>query len=123
MTTHHDTVVAALRELRIDPATSEYDMHIYIEQLLYRRGLNTRHEVKLARRNRIDFLCGDVGIEVKKGKVLSSRMQEQAARYLAFDTVASLILVIERSVFNMPREINGKPITVISLNKQWGIAL
>ena len=123
MNTVHDIVANAIRALRISPVASEYEIHDRIQQALGASGIHFAHEFTIGPRCRIDFMAGDVGIEVKKGKVISSRMCDQAARYLAFDSVGSIIVVIERSVFAMPREINGKPVTVIGLNKQWGIAL
>ncbi len=119
----HDAIAAALRELRVQQVATEYDLHLTIALLFSAKGICYLREYQLGPRNRIDFMAGGVGIEVKKGKVLSSRMQAQAARYLAFDALDSLIIVVERCVFQMPDEINGKRVTVVALNKQWGIAL
>lgn len=120
----HNELVRIIRSIRVTSVISEYEIHDAIYVAMCQANLHGwAREFILGPRNRIDFFFCGVGIEIKKGKVLSSRMQEQAARYLAFGVLKSLIVVIERSVFDMPREINGKPVTVISLNKQWGIAL
>jgi hypothetical protein len=85
-------------------------------------GLGYTHEYKLGPRNRIDFLVGRIGIEVKKGRPASSRLVGQLRRYLESDALDGMIVVTQR-VTALPATINGKPVKLITLNRLWGVAL
>jgi hypothetical protein len=115
-------VVTAIRTIRIDPATDEFQIHEAIKSALLVRGIGYDHEYKLASRNRIDFLTHDgVGVEVKKGKPNSTEVYHQLNRYIRFPEVKAMILVIERYQ-DVPEELHGKPCMSIGLNKLWGIS-
>ena len=70
----------------------------------------------------VDFLCGGVGVEIKRGKPGVARLLPQLARYCACEEVAGLILVSEGSV-RLPPTLAGKPLRNLCLNQLWGIAL
>jgi hypothetical protein len=115
-------VAAAIRTIRIDPATDEFQIHEVIKSALLVRGIGYDHEYKLAPRNRIDFLTHNgVGVEVKKGKPNSIEVLRQIERYIKFPEVKALILVIERYQ-DVPEELHDKPCLSIGLNKLWGIS-
>jgi hypothetical protein len=115
-------VAAAIRTIRIDPATDEFQIHEAIKKALMACGIGYDHEFKLAQRNRIDFLTHyGVGVEVKKGKPNSSQVLYQIERYIKFPEVKAMILVIERYQ-DVPEELHGKPCMSIGLNKLWGIS-
>lgn len=119
-----DQVLAAIRRIRIQPAALESDLYQTISAELATARIPFAREVRLGPRNRIDYLvAGGIGIEVKKGKPNSPALTAQAERYCRFDQVHALILVVERSVFTHPDQINGKPVYYIGLNRLWGIAL
>ena len=67
-------------------------------------------------------MCGGVGIEIKRGRVERAKVMRQLTRYAACPQVTGLILLTEKSL-SLPREIGGKPVKVICLNRLWGIAL
>jgi hypothetical protein len=72
-------------------------------------------EVRLASRDRIDFLVGRVGVEVKtRGQVAAVARQLQ--RYAASDRIDALLLVtaVARHL-TLPATIGGKPLVVASL--------
>ncbi len=75
-----EAVLAALRTIRAPLARGEYDLHALVESALTRAGIECRHEVPLAPRCRIDFLCGGIGIEVKRGLPERARIRRQLAR-------------------------------------------
>lgn len=118
-----DRVLEALSGIRIPMAApEEAELHAAISAALFEAGLEARHEAPIAPRSRIDFLCGSVGIEVKKGKVPRARLFAQCERYLASPILTSLVLVSPRSLL-LPGEIAGKRVVAYSLNKLWGVAL
>ncbi len=117
-----DEILAALRCLRAPIQQGEYDLHRLVMDTLSARGIPLQHEVPLAPRCRIDLLCGSVGIEIKRGKPVRARLVEQLTRYARCQQITALVLVAERSV-DLPRQLCGKPVQVICLNRLWGIAL
>lgn len=117
-----DAVCSALLEVRAPLQQGEYDLHRLVMDTLSRQGVSFEHEVSLAPRCRIDLMCGGVGIEIKRGRVERAKVLRQLTRYAACPQVAGLILVTEKSL-NLPREIGGKPVRIVCLNRLWGIAL
>jgi hypothetical protein len=108
--------------MRVPPGLSEHDIHTMIAAALRSGGFDARHEAALAPRCRIDFMIGNVGIEIKKGRPQRGTLIRQCERYLALREVDALILVVERNV-HMPNFICAKPVLLIGLNKLWGVAL
>jgi hypothetical protein len=117
-----DRIADALSAVRMPAQPEEYDIHAAVAGALDGSGLGYTHEYKLGPRNRIDFLVGRVGIEVKKGRPATSDLTRQLRRYLAADALDGLIVVTQR-VTAVPREICGKPVMLVSLNRLWGVAL
>jgi hypothetical protein len=74
-----DAIVAALSAVSFH-VTDEPQLHAAISHVLREAGLAFEHEVKLGPRERIDFLVGDVGMEVKIGGSASSVVR-QLVRY------------------------------------------
>ena len=115
-------ILAALENVRAPAMPGEYDLHAMIAEALREDGLEYVHERPLAPRCRIDFLVGDVGIEVKKGRPAPAQLRRQLARYAASEEISALIVVTQRAV-SLPAAICGKRIYQVSLNMNWGIAL
>lgn len=93
---------------------SEKDLQDGIEQLLREKDLEYQREVQLSN-GVIDFMVGDVGVEVKiKGQLKA--VLSQLRRYAADPKVASLVLVTGRlQLTSCPPTINGKCLTVVPL--------
>ncbi len=117
-----ESISHLLCALRAPIQQGEYDLHVLVREALEGGGIPCHHEVPLAPRCRIDFLCGNVGIEIKRGKVDKRRVINQLTRYADCDQIAALILLTEGTVA-LPDTIHGKPVTLICLNRLWGIAL
>lgn len=122
-----DVVYAALTALRAPIQQGEYDLHRLVMDALDRAAIPYRHEYVLAPRCRIDLFCGGVGekgigIEVKRGRPQRGQLIAQLTKYAASPEIAGLILVAERSI-DLPRQIAGKPVKLLCLNRLWGIAL
>ena len=112
----------ALEALRIPLTESEYQLHALIAAALRDGGFVVQHEAPIAPRCRVDFLVDRVGIEVKRGKPDRARLTEQVRRYLSSDALDGLIVVVDTRA-SLPPRVGGKPLTVIGLNRLWGIAL
>lgn len=117
-----DTIVSALRCLRTPRAQSEYDLHALVAEALDAAGISFCHEVRIAPRRRIDFMAGEVGIEVKRGKPQRTQLLAQLHAYAESESVQALVLVTERAPI-LPNRLCDKPLVAISLQSLWGIAL
>lgn len=119
-----ERITEALSGVRSSLARAETELHDVIAGKLTAAGLAFEHEYTLGPRSRVDFLVeGMIGIEIKKGKVGSRALCEQAARYCGFDAIKGIVLVVERCVFRAPDEGElGKPVRYISLSRNWGVA-
>lgn len=117
-----EAVIAALSALRIPFAASESELHEQIGRCLGEAGLPYVHEARLGTGCRIDFLSGDIGIEVKKEKPDRSTLLRQLSRYASFDAVSALVVVAPRGI-SLPGAIGGKPLSYVALNRLWGVAL
>lgn len=116
------TVLDALCELRSPFALYENDIHRFVEARLKEAGLPYRHEARIGPGCRIDYLVGDVGVEIKKGRQFSATLIKQLRRYAACDGVSALVVVTQRSVA-LPPTAAGKPLRMVALNQLWGVAL
>jgi hypothetical protein len=74
-------------------------------------------EYRLDDKSIIDFIVGDIGIEVK---LSGSRRQiyQQCKRYCEFEQISSLILITNRSM-GLPQLINGKKSYILNLGIAW----
>ena len=89
---------------------------------LERAGIAARHEARLCPGCRIDFLCGHVGIEVKKNRPPRASLMKQIARYAASPDISALILVAPGDL-RLPREVCGVSVECVALARLWGVAL
>jgi hypothetical protein len=99
-----------LRGYRFLGAT-ENDLCLGISHALEAAGVWFLREVQ-CEGGRLDFLCGDVAIEVKiKGSLAD--LTRQVHGYLKDPTLAGLLIVTTRSAHrDLPSEISGKPVGV-----------
>ena len=93
-----------------------------IAQALVENGLDAQHEVRLAPRCRIDFMSGGVGIEIKKSRPERAKLIAQLTRYAGCEQVESLVVAAPRGV-NLPKMICGKRVSMVALERLWGISL
>lgn len=96
---------------------NELELHAGIALALDAAGITYEREVKLDARDRIDFLCEDIGIEVKiKGG--PSSVLGQLGRYSRHERIGALMLVTERSQLTRvvaAKVLNGKPFKGLAL--------
>ena len=117
-----EQVYRALTVLRAPLQRGEYDLHRLVGETLAAAGIAAEHEKKLAPRCRIDFLCGGVGVEIKKGRPDPAALRRQLDRYAACQGVEALVVLTERAV-PLPARLHGKPVRGVALNRLWGVAL
>ena len=111
------SVTAALGTLRVGAADSEERLHEQAAEAFARAGLEAAHEVRLAPRCRIDFI-----VEIKKKRPQRAPLIAQLTRYASCPQVERLVVLAPRGV-DLPKSIGGKPVTMMSLERLWGIML
>ncbi|MDR0897037.1 MAG: hypothetical protein LBN04_04190 [Oscillospiraceae bacterium] len=115
-------ILAALASLRAPRVTSEYDLHALVADALSAAALPCLHEAALFPGRRIDFLCGAVGVEVKRGKPAARTVISQLTAYAQSPRIEALVLVAEK-LPRLPEMVAGKPLLTVSLSQLWGVAL
>ena len=101
-------IVEALHRFRFS-ATNEQELQRALWQV-FARYPDSRREVILDARNRIDFLVGEVGIEVKVDGSLTDLVR-QLIRYAKFEQITSIVVVSTRARHrDVPRHVGGKPV-------------
>lgn len=94
---------------------NEADLQRAIAHVFDGEGITFEREVTLSEGDRVDFLVGTIGVELKVDGSLSS-VTRQLHRYAASPLVSELLLVTTRMRHrNMPGSFNGKAITVVHL--------
>lgn len=117
-----EQIIDILSEIRISNPVAETEIHQEIKKALQNHGIKFRHEYKILTRKRFDFWINGIVLEVKKQKPSKITLLNQLNRYTKVPEVKAIIIVLEKSI-NLPKELNGKPIFVKSLNQNWGIAI
>ena len=115
-------IVRAMETIRCGAACTEEELHAQVTRAIEESGLELQHEVRLAPRCRIDFMCGGVGIEIKKSRPDRAKLMAQLTRYAACEQVQALVVAAPQGV-NLPREIGGKRVIMVALERLWGISL
>lgn len=114
-------ILSALKSVRPSASCEEYDLHRMVARALEEAQIPFIHEARLEKGARIDFLAGNIGIEVKK-QTGRSVLLKQIGRYLDSQSVSCLIVATRRGV-DLPAKVHGKPVYTVCLSRNWGIAL
>ena len=117
-----ECVLSALKTIRCGASCSEEELHVMAADAFALAGISAQHEARLAPRCRIDFLCGNVGVEIKKSRPERGKLMAQLMRYAGCEQVEALVVVAPRGV-NLPKTIGGKPAAMLALERLWGIWL
>lgn len=106
-----------LRKQKFLSLDNEKRLQSEILKSLQGAGFDVEPEVSLNKTDRIDFMIGEIGIEVKiKGS--SVQVLKQVERYCESDRVKIIVLLTSRA-HGFPSEINGKPVRLIRLCGAW----
>lgn len=110
--------VAGLKKLLGNQAysiTEERLVQDKIEEVLNTNKIEYTREAKLTKQDRVDFLVGTIGIEVKL-KTPLTQVVRQLHRYAQSENIEELLLVTTSpQLQTVPKEFNGKPISVLLL--------
>lgn len=118
-----DRVLNAINTVRISrPGQHESSIHDATCAALETHGIDYRREFTFGPRCRADIWVDGIVIEIKKQRPARAALIDQVGRYADKPTARAIVVVMERSII-LPSMMSGKPITVISLNALWGIAL
>ncbi len=100
------------------PLSDEKQLQVAIMSALAAGGFeNLRREWRLGATDIVDFMVGDIGIEVKI-KGARRAIFRQVERYCAYDDVQGVILATNVPMA-LPPEINGKPTAIAHLGRGW----
>lgn len=108
------TVLDALCSVRVN-TQDEQQLQEVIADRLANTNLSVERERRLSARDRVDFFCQGVAIEIKTDGTAPA-VERQLTRYAEHDEVDALLLVTTRRRHqDMPRELRGKCLTVLYL--------
>ncbi len=108
---HRAAIASALASCRV-LRDSERELQDAVAEILSRAGIAFEREAVLADGDRIDFLIGSVGLEVKVRGGLSA-LTRQLARYAASERVAELVVLTTPRLACLPRSLHGKPLSAV----------
>ena len=117
-----ERILQALGAIRMPAQPEEADIHEAVAAALADASIEAVHEYRIAPGRRIDFACGDIGIEIKKGRPRAAVIRNQLRRYLDGTPLRAVILVSQLPCA-LPEEICGKRVYSVALNRLWGVAL
>lgn len=115
-------ILSVISTVRIRKVMEEQEIQDAIERAFREQDIPYEREAKVAPRCRLDFLSSGVAVEVKKRRPEKAKLIAQITRYAKLDAIRAVIVVLERSI-DLPSNICGKPVRVLSLNSLWGVAL
>jgi hypothetical protein len=116
------SILSALYTVRLNTVVEEYEIHNAIIDAFKEKNVSFQHEYKLCKGRRVDFYCQGVVVEVKKLRPQKTRLLKQIKRYLDVQAVTAVIVVLQKSI-NINKTIQGKPVFIVSLNRNWGVAI
>lgn len=94
---------------------NEKDLQVEIENIFNKWGVKNQREVRLSDKDIIDFMVGDIGLEIKLGGQ-AKRIYRQMQRYCAHDKIKAIVLITNKSM-GLPREIDSKPTYILNLGR------
>ena len=115
-------IISVLSNVRISTRMDEEFIHRKIMDVFDYYKIKYVHECKIIPHKRFDFWLDGIILEVKKKKPSKITLLNQLNRYTKPDEVKAVIVVLEESM-DLPKYLNGKPIFVVSLNANWGVAI
>ncbi len=109
-------VLGCLRPVRFE-LQNEKALQAQIEVVLQTAGLPFQREARLNESNIIDFLIGNIGLEIKI-KGANRSVYQQCLSYCGFEAVGQLVLATNRQIM-LPDRLHGKPTHILNLGLAW----
>ncbi len=119
---HIKDVLSVLLGIRLSRRMDEQEIHTEIMRAFDFRNIPYQHEYKLIPHKRFDFWLDGIVLEIKKEKPSKITLLNQLNKYTKEEQVKAIIVVMEKAMV-LPKMLNQKPIYIISLNANWGIAI
>jgi hypothetical protein len=98
--------------------TSEGTAHRSILDALARADIEHKSEARLSDAERIDVLCGSVGVEIKVGHPRRA-IWKQLQRYAALEQIDALVLATGTAWPASIKDVDGVPLVVANLSRGW----
>jgi hypothetical protein len=97
-------------------ARDESELQSAVSRVLAGAGIAFEEQVRLAPAERIDFMCGSVGLELKT-KGGAAPLIRQLFRYAQHERISALVVVstLRRLSGGVPAEIGGKQVFTIGV--------
>lgn len=110
------TIEKILLSYRFNFSTEE-ELQNAVEAVLRENNIDFVREHKLSDQDRIDFLLGSTGLEIKIGFSYADVVR-QLHRYAQSKEIDELILLTSRLQHTMPKEINKKNLCTVNISLQ-----
>jgi hypothetical protein len=109
-----ESIENLLRSYRFN-FTSEDELQSAVEAVLRENNVEFVRECKMSGKDRIDFLIGNIGLEIKVGFSYADVVR-QLHRYAQSEQIEALVLLTSRLQHVMPKEINGKLLCTVNIS-------
>lgn len=107
-----ETIIEAVQSKRYS-FNNEKELQDGIELALQNRNVQYIREAIVPPKDRVDFLVGSIGVEVKIKSSLAN-LTRQIHRYAQWEGISSVLVITSLNrLRNLPATLNGKPVHVI----------
>ncbi len=110
-------LVRLLLRSRID-LSDEKRAQSDVEYALANAGLPCSKEYELSKGDVVDFMVGDIALELKLRGAKKMAIYRQLKRYAKHEAVGSIVLASNLSM-GMPEQIEGKDVYFVKLGEAW----
>lgn len=110
-------IIACIKRSRVD-LSNEKSTQMEMAEVFTIEQLPFVREVHLSKSNIIDFLIGDIGVEVKLRGANRQDIFRQLTRYAKSEQISCLILATNLSM-GLPEQIEGKSVFYVNLAEGW----
>ncbi|WP_296763771.1 hypothetical protein [Sediminimonas sp.] len=114
---HARRIAQAIASARIN-LTSEATAHRDVLAVIEAADMECQTEARLSASERIDILCGSVGVEVKVGHPRRA-IWKQLRRYAALPEISALVLATGTPWPASIKDVDGVPLFVADLSRGW----
>ena len=110
-------IAQLVRHSRLDLSSEKAAQHTF-GMMLDLRGIPFEREVQLSKSDIVDFMVGDLAVELKLKGARKKPIYDQLKRYARHDQVQSIALLSNVSM-GLPEELEGKDVYFLRLGEGW----